>query len=72
MLLFPANTPSFALVNGTNATPLIDAQAAKVAIATKAINKLFIRVIFTPFGYLDTLTLFLVYCFNNICHQSHK
>jgi hypothetical protein len=49
MLLFPANTPSLALVNGANATPVIDAQAANVAVATKAINKLFIRFIFTSF-----------------------
>jgi hypothetical protein len=48
ILLFPANTPSLALVYGANATPVIDAQAARVAVATKAINRLLIRFIFIP------------------------
>jgi hypothetical protein len=48
MLLLPANTPSLALVNGANATPVIDAQAARVAVATKAINRLLIRFMFAP------------------------
>jgi hypothetical protein len=46
MLLLPAKTPSLAFVNGASATPDIEAQAAKAAVATKAINTLFIRFIF--------------------------
>jgi hypothetical protein len=43
--LFPANTPSLALVNGASGAPAIEAQAAKVAVTANPINTLLIRFI---------------------------